>query len=88
MNSGFDSGSEKKKVSALDATFELVKRIQEDVRASQALLRSRESNKEDMEELIWLLKEDNNHLKVMFVYGCIEIQRRLQMITDLLIMCV
>ena len=58
-------GSEKKKVSALDATFELVKHIQEDLQASKSLMRSRESTREDVEELVWLLKEDNNHLKVL-----------------------
>ena len=49
---------------ALDTTLELIKRAENDLIASKALIQENEKSQEDTEELIWLLKEDNNQLKV------------------------
>jgi len=58
---------ESKPPSAMKTAIELMHLIQDDMKASCSLINSMKNDSGDVDELIWLLKEDNSYLKVSTV---------------------
>lgn len=56
--------SKPRPANAIQTAMELMRLIQDDMKASCSIMSSMKSDNSDVDELIWLLKEDNEYLKV------------------------
>jgi hypothetical protein len=71
---------------AIKTAAELMRLIQEDMKASCSIISSMKNDSSDVDELIWLLKEDNAYLKVQLPCGALKSFNRIKV--SLTVVCV